>query len=59
MEIKTSDILDLFENMGDATVETAQQEVQISIEELDNISTDSQKLALWQQIADAIELARS
>ena len=44
--------------MGAAPIETAQQEIQISLEELDNITTDEQKLALWQQIADAIAEVR-
>ena len=44
--------------MGSTPAETAQQEIQISLEELDNITTDEQKLALWQQISDAITAAR-
>ena len=45
--------------MGDTPVETAEQEIEISLEELDNITTDEQKLALWEQISDAIAAARS
>ena len=58
MDIKTTDIINLSQDMGDTPVETAQQEIQISLEELDNITTDIQKLALWQQIADAIAEVR-
>ena len=58
MEIKTSNIINLFQDMGDTPVETAEQEIEISLEELDNITTDEQKLALWQQISDAIIVAR-
>tara|TARA_R110000744_G_scaffold157482_7_gene273306 strand:- start:3027 stop:3209 length:183 start_codon:yes stop_codon:yes gene_type:complete len=58
MDIKTTDIINLCESMGAAPIETAQQEIQISLEELDNITTDEQKLALWQQIADAIAEVR-
>ena len=58
MEIKTSAIISLIQNMGDTPVETAEQEIEISLEELDNIATDEQKLALWQQISDAITAAR-
>lgn len=58
MDIKTTDIVNLFQNMGSVPTETAQQEIQISIEELDNITTDEQKLALWEQISDAITAAR-
>ena len=59
MDIKTTDIINLHESMGATPVETAQQEMQISLEELDNITTDEQKLALWQQISDAITAARN
>jgi len=58
MEIKISGIINLVHNMGDAPVETAEQEIEISLEELDNITTDEQKLALWEQISDAITAAR-
>ena len=58
MDIKTTDIINLCESMGATPIETAQQEIQISLEELDNITTDEQKLALWQQISDAITAAR-
>ncbi len=58
MKIQTSDIVNFFENMGDPTTLTAEQEIEISFEELDNITTDEQKLALWQQISDAITAAR-
>ncbi len=58
MDIKTTDIVNLFQNMGSVPTETAQQEIEISIEELDNITTDEQKLALWEQISDAITAAR-
>jgi len=58
MDIKTTDIINLSQDMGATPVETAQQEIQISLEELDNITTDIQKLALWQQIADAIAEVR-
>ena len=58
MDIKITDIINLRESMGATPVEAAQQEIQISLEELDNITTDEQKLALWQQISDAITAAR-
>jgi CHASE3 domain sensor protein len=58
MNIKTADIINIRESMGATPVETAQQEIEISLEELDNITTDEQKLALWQQISDAITAAR-
>ena len=58
MEIKNTDIINIREDMGATPVETAQQEIEISLEELDNIATDEQKLALWQQISDAITAAR-
>ena len=58
MDIKTTDIINVRENMGATPVESAQQEIEISLEELDNITTDEQKLALWQQISDAITAAR-
>jgi hypothetical protein len=58
MDIKTTDIINLRESMGATPVETAQQEIEISLEELDNVVTDEQKLALWQQISDAIAAAR-
>jgi CHASE3 domain sensor protein len=59
MDIKTTDIINIREDMGATPVETAQQEIQISLEELDNITADEQKLALWQQISDAIDAARA
>ena len=59
MDIKTTDIINIREDMGATPVETAQQEIQISLEELDNITADEQKLALWQQISDAIDAART
>ena len=58
MDIKTTDIINIRENMGSTPVETAQQEIVISLEELDSITTDEQKLALWQQISDAITAVR-
>ena len=58
MDIKTTDIINIREDMGSTPVETAQQEIEISLEELGNITTDEQKLALWQQISDAITAAR-
>ena len=58
MDIKNTDMINLSQDMGATPVETAQQEIQISLEELDNITTDIQKLALWQQIADAIAEVR-
>ena len=59
MDIKATDIINVCESMGATPVETAHQEIQISLEELDNITTDEQKLALWQQISDAITAARN
>ena len=58
MDIKTTDIINLSQDMGDTPTTSAQQEIQISLEELDNTTTDEQKLALWQQISDAITAAR-
>jgi len=58
MDIKTTDIINLSQDMGDTPTTSAQQEIQISLEELDNATTDEQKLALWQQIADAITEVR-
>jgi hypothetical protein len=45
-------------SMESPTVETAQQEIEISLEDVDSTTTDAQKLALWQQISDAITAAR-
>jgi hypothetical protein len=59
MDIKKTSIIFVGTSMDSPTVETAQQEIEISLEDVDSIITDEQKLALWQQIADAIELARS
>ena len=58
MDIKNTNIVFVGTSMESPTVETAQQEIEISLEELDNITTDEQKLALWQQISDAITAAR-
>mgnify|MGYP003628130715 FL=1 len=58
MDIKNTDIINLSQYMGGTPTTSAQQEIQISLEELDNTTTDEQKLALWQQIADAIAEVR-
>ena len=59
MDIKDTNIQNVYTNgMINPPTETAQQEIQISLEELDNITTDEQKLALWQQIAEAIAEVR-
>jgi len=60
MNIKETAILDIYNSdfTTGSPVETIQQQVEISLEELDNIATDAQKLALWQQIADAIAEVR-
>jgi len=58
MDIKNTDMINLSQDMGGTPITTAQQEIQISLEELDNITTDEQKLALWQQIVDAIAEVR-
>jgi len=59
MDIKDTNIQNVYTNgMMSPPTESAQQEIQISLEELDNITTDEQKLALWQQISDAIIVAR-
>jgi hypothetical protein len=59
VDIKTTDIINLRESMSATPIETAQQEIQISLEELGNITTDEQKLVIWQQISDAITAARN
>ena len=58
MDIKSTNIVSVGTSMESPTVETAQQEIEISLEDVDNITTDAQKLALWQQISDAITAAR-
>jgi hypothetical protein len=59
MDIKSTNILNISEIMTEPSVETVEQEIQISLEELDSITTDEQKLTLWQQISDAITTARN
>tara|TARA_R100001509_G_C4871805_1_gene217006 strand:+ start:1406 stop:1588 length:183 start_codon:yes stop_codon:yes gene_type:complete len=58
MDIKSTNIVFVGTSMDSPTVESAQQEIEISLEDVDNITTDAQKLALWQQISDAITAAR-
>jgi len=58
MDIKSTNIVFVGTSMESPTVETAQQEIEISLEDVDSITTDAQKLALWQQISDAITAAR-
>jgi len=58
MDIKSTNIIFVGTSMDSPTVESAQQEIEISLEDVDNITTDAQKLALWQQISDAITAAR-
>ena len=59
MNIIDTSIVNKYTSMTGLPTETAEQEIEISLEELDNITTDAQKLALWQQISDAITAARS
>lgn len=59
MDIKSTNIIFVGTSMESPTVESAQQEIQISLEDVDNTITDAQKLALWQQISDAITAARN
>jgi len=58
MDIKSTNIVFVGTSMDSPTVESAQQEIEISLEDVDNATTDAQKLALWQQISDAITAAR-
>ena len=58
MDIKKTSIIFVGTSMDSPTVESAQQEIEISLEDVDNTTTDAQKLALWQQISDAITAAR-
>ena len=59
MDIKSTNIVFVGTSMNSPTVESAQQEIEISLEDVDNTTTDAQKLALWQQISDAITAARN
>jgi|TARA_E500000305_G_scaffold13764_2_gene9403 hypothetical protein len=58
MNIIDTSIVNKYTSMAGLPTETVEQEINITLEELDNIATDEQKLALWQQISDAITAAR-
>ncbi len=59
MNIIDTSIVNKYTSMAGLPTETVEQEINITLEELDNITTDEQKLALWQQLSDAIAAARN